>query len=74
MSNIDNSDFAQMERTVKQACELTYYLEKAAKEAYEEDDCLTDIAVKILGVKYLIEKELLFALDKIKSIKLDNKE
>ena len=74
MSELKDSDFDMMERAVKQAFDLTYHKGKAAKDAYGEDYCLTELSIKMLGVKALIDDELLFALKKIKAIRLENNE
>ena len=60
-------ELQQISAAVKQAWELTYYIEKVANKMYDEDMC-NDWATSLLGVKELIDREMTFALKKIKEL------
>ena len=64
-------ELRQISAAVHQAWELTYHIEQVANKIYEEDMC-NDWAISLIGVKELIDREVTFALKKIKE--LDKKE
>ena len=64
-------ELQQISAAVQQAWELTYHIEKVANMIYDEDMC-NDWAMILLGVKELINREVTFALKKIKGLENNN--
>ena len=63
-----NNELHQAKQAIRQVWELTAYIDKVANSLYDEDmTTLNEWAISLLGVKELISREALFALDKIEA-------